>query len=378
MKSISKRRRKAKYVFEEIFGTDEMQERFAEVLASGKQALDHCMMEVGKSVAQAMMQWDRESISGSDYAPIPGYHKWGWQSGSIYLGDRKVKLQHPRLRQGEKEVLLKSYERMKNPKEFSEELLIEALRGISVRKYQETVTAIGQRFGVSPGSVSNRLLEATGRKLKSLRERALGDFELFALFLDTVHRGGEVLFVTDGGKGIRSALKDRLGKDLIHQRCTIHKDRNIQNHLPKRYRNEAHRRYRNALELKVCEEAKKEFGAFEAWLRKINESAATSLLEAQEELLTLHRLKVPALLRKRLHSTNPIESLFSTVRHCEKNIKRYRGSQMSGRWLAAVALHAEQNFRRIKGYQDIAEVIAHIKQEQTSQEPKQKEVLKAA
>jgi hypothetical protein len=38
-------------------------------------------------------------------------------------------------------------------------------------------------------------------------------------------------------------------------------------------------------------------------------------------------LKVPALLRKTLHSTNPIESVFSRVRSCEKNIKRYSRRQ---------------------------------------------------
>jgi putative transposase len=37
----------------------------------------------------------------------------------------------------------------------------------------------------------------------------------------------------------------------------------------------------------------------------------------------LHRLKVPALLRKILTSTNPIESMFSAVRDCEGNTKRY-------------------------------------------------------
>jgi hypothetical protein len=54
-----------------------------------------------------------------------------------------------------------------------------------------------------------------------------------------------------------------------------------------------------------------------------------------EEILTLHRLKVPGLLRKTLHSTNPIESMFSTVRDGEDNIKRYRDSNMKQRWLAA-------------------------------------------
>jgi transposase-like protein len=54
----------------------------------------------------------------------------------------------------------------------------------------------------------------------------------------------KIIWVTDGGKGIIN----RFGKKLIHQRCTIHKDRNIQKHLAKHHRKEAHRRFRAALE----------------------------------------------------------------------------------------------------------------------------------
>ena len=103
---------------------------------------------------------------------------------------------------------------------------------------------------------------------------------------------------------------------------------------------------------------------FEIWLRAINESAADSLLEAFEDILTLHRLKVPGLLRKTLTCTNPIESMFSTVRHCEANIKRYHNSAMSQRWLATVLLHCEKGFRKVKGYLGIAEVMVTIEQTQ--------------
>ena len=65
----------------------------------------------------------------------------------------------------------------------------------------------------------------------------------------------KIIRVTDGGKGIIKALKDRFGEKLIHQRCTIHKDRNIQKHLAKRYRKEAHRRFRIALEQTRHEDA---------------------------------------------------------------------------------------------------------------------------
>jgi hypothetical protein len=103
---------------------------------------------------------------------------------------------------------------------------------------------------------------------------------------------------------------------------------------------------------------------FEQWLRKLNDSAADSLKEAFEEILTLHRLKVPALLRKTLHSTDPIESMFSMVRDCEGNIKRYRESAMSQRWLGEVLVDCEQRFRRVKGYAGIKQVTAAIEAEQ--------------
>jgi len=103
------------------------------------------------------------------------------------------------------------------------------------------------------------------------------------------------------------------------------------------------------LEQSRYEEARRMLLDFEKWLRGINESAADSLLEAFEEILTLHRLKVPAVLRKTLTCTNPIESMFSTVRDGEGNIKRYRNSAMSRRWLATVLLHCEKGFRRVKG-----------------------------
>jgi transposase-like protein len=268
---------------------------------------------------------------------------------------------------------------------------------------------------VSASAVSRHLVEATATTLREFRERRLEDVQAFALFLDTIHRGGQAFIValgidlagtkrplgcwegatenheicaglladlerrgltlstrvrsvTDGGQGIIKALKAHHGKKLVHQRCTIHKDRNIQKHLPKRYRQEAHRRFRMALEQTSYADAKAMMAHFEQWLRRINESAADSLLEAFEELLTLHRLKVPALLRKTLHSTNPIESLFSTVRDCEGHITRDRDSMMRQRWLAAVLTHCEQGFKRVKGHAFIETVLATIVASHTEEE----------
>ena len=161
----------------------------------------------------------------------------------------------------------------------------------------------------------------TTKKLKEFQERSLADFTPFAVFLDTIHRGGEaflvplgvdlsgekmalgfrqgssenhvicetlfrdlecrglalsrrILFVTDGGSGLIKALRARFGKKLVHQRCAIHKSRNHQWHLAKPYRKEAHRRLKAALEQTHYADARQMLLELEAWLRIKNESAA--------------------------------------------------------------------------------------------------------
>ena len=170
----------------------------------------------------------------------------------------------------------------------------------------------------------------------------------------------QVIWVTDGGGRIIKALKADTARNSFTSdvRCTRIATSNAT--CPNATASGHTTSSRPPLEQNSYKDAKKMLQEFERWLRGINESAADSLLEALEEVLTLHRLKVPALLRKSLHSTNPIESMLSMVRSCERNIKRYRNSKMRQRWLAAVLLHCERRFRRVKGYASIDTVVAAI------------------
>jgi putative transposase len=414
MKVETKNRKKAMAGFRQLSNEQQRRQQMHQILQEGTRALNEVSLDLGRQLAEFILYSEREELAGPDYQPRKeGLYKWASEPGSVYVCGQKVSVQRPRLRRGDREVHLRTYRAMGDKEGFSEGLLGQSLAGLSARRYRETLVNAAEAFGVSPSAVSERLVEATSQKLKEFRERRLEDFAPFALFIDTVHRGGvafvvalgldiagqkrvlgfwegatenaevaemlladleqrglklsaKVLFIIDGGKGLAKTLKSRYGRKLLMQRCTIHKDRNLQAHLPKRYRNEAHRRFRLALEQNDYKEAEKLLRELEQWLRAINESAADSLLEAFQELLTLHRLKVPALLRKTLHSTNPIESLFSRVRSCEKNIKRYRNSKMAQRWLASVLLYAEKTFRTVKGVEQIKAVLENIEREQSS------------
>ena len=275
MRANTKKRKKATVMLNATQEQEWWADQVVQVMLHGKRALDAAMLDVGRLVAETLMYMEREERSGPDYHPTSsGLMKWASQRGSIYVGDQKLCVEHPRLRGPEGEVVLRTYEQLKNRGGFSEELLSKVLRGMSSRKYEETVTEAGKAFGVTPSSVSRHLVEATAKQLKQFRERSLEEFPVFAMYLDTVHRGGQafvvalgvdregkklplgfwegatenhdiceelleelerrglklskqVIWVTDGGGGIIKALKGRYGKKLIHQRCTLHKDRNI-------------------------------------------------------------------------------------------------------------------------------------------------------
>ena len=347
MRKDTIRRKNAIKGFRQISGESEMVDQMYQIFTHGKRAFDAVMLDLGRMLAESILYIEREEKSGPDYFPKQeGLPKWGSQGGSVFIGDQKVKLQVPRLRQQDHgEVELESYRKMKKPGQFSEELLEKALRGISTRNYRETVVNSAKAFGISASSVSNHIVEVTTKKLKEFQERELTQLRPFAIFLDTIHRGGEafivalaidlagnklslgfwqgatenseicnalladlerrglklskrIIWVTDGGTGVIKSLRARFGKKLIHQRCTIHKDRNIQKHLAKKYRKEASRRFRTALEQVAYEDARKMLLELLKWLGEKNESAANSLREALEEILTLHRLKIPGALRK--------------------------------------------------------------------------------
>jgi putative transposase len=401
--STMSRKRAAK-----VLGTDHGAWLVSRVIAEGRNAIGELTRKMGRMVVESVMLMEREEIAGPDYHPkVRGVNKWSSQPGSVFIGKHKERVMVPRLRGREGEIPLRSYRRLKSPEEFSSELLNLWLSGMSERRYSWLIEDTAERLGVSASSVSRHLVLAGARRLEEFRERSLEGFEPFAVFLDSVHRGGHyfvvalgvnrggekrvlgfwegatenheigemllcdlerrglrlhggIVFITDGGKGIIQSLRRRFGRKVLHQRCTVHKCRTICGHLPKRYRDEARRRFNRAIDMNSYEDAHRELLALHRWLKSINGSAAESLREGMDELMLLHILNVPYALRRSLRSTNATEGLFSRVRFYEKGIKRYHSSGMSQRWLGTVPLYCERGFRKTKGYQCMKSIKSSI------------------
>src|SRR5512136_404509 len=120
MKETTKERKKAIRGIEAACGRQQIVERMYGIFTQGKQGLDVFMKELGRMVAEAIMYIEREEEAGPDYQPkSPEIRKWASQGGSVYIGDQKIKVEHPRLRGPEGEIVLKSYQRLKAPEGFS-------------------------------------------------------------------------------------------------------------------------------------------------------------------------------------------------------------------------------------------------------------------
>jgi putative transposase len=225
--------------------------------------------------------------------------------------------------------------------------------GIEIAKYA-VVIALGVAkdgtkvpLGVWCGSTENHVVATA--LLQSPIERGLRT--------DT-----PLLFVIDGGKGIRKALNGVFGNRAVVQRCQAHKTRNVIDHLPDERRSYVRRPMREAYKSKSAKTAKALLGQLAAWLEANGEdSAAASLREGLDETLTVLRLGLPKTLCRTFSTTNAIENMNGTLRRVLRNVKRWRGEGMIKRWVALGVAEAERGFRRVKGHGQMNLLLAALR-----------------
>lgn len=402
---------------EEIFGPikGRIVEMVMGVLGGMKESLEAELSGIGLMVMQAVMELEIARVAGKKgkQKKNRAYNWWGTNPGSVVLDGAKRKTAVPRAVEvgTQRAYRLKSYGLFRQTGQLVKKAYQDLIRGVSTRRYREGVNQFLEGYGASAATVSRRMVQATTQKVKDLLERSLKDLALVVLMIDGVRVGDQtvvvalgidtegfkhilglwqgstenvrvakslleelvgrglnverpLLVVLDGSKALRRAVKDVLGEDTPVQRCTVHKKRNVLEELPKQYQRQVRVRMTRAYNLVSEEEARKELLDLEKYLESINPSAAKSLREGLEETLTLHRLAVPEALRRSLQSTNIAESAIAVVRQRTRNVKRWpdggrrspKASQVQ-RWVGAGLLEAERNFRRIKGYAAMMQLV---------------------
>jgi putative transposase len=383
-----------------------IQEALGHLVGAAKEGLLALSVGVGLGVLQEMMAEEVEEVCGpkGKHNPDRTAYRHGTDDGTVTLGGRRVEVTRPRMRtkDGEEEVPLRIYEHFADSDPLARVVLERMLAGVSTRRYRRTQEPVGEPVetkarSTSKSSVSRTFKERTTRALEALMSRSLADMRLAAMMIDGLELQGRMmivalgistegvkvplglwegdtenatvvtallsdlvdrgldpaqgmLFIIDGSKALRKAIRKVFGERAPVQRCIRHKERNVMDHLPESARPAVKARLRRAWAETDHDRALDQLKRLAAELDRTHPGAAGSLREGMEETLTVIKLGITGKLRRTLESTNPCESMIDTVRRTQRNVKRWRDGEMGLRWTAAGMLEAEKQFRKVIGY----------------------------
>ena len=138
-------------------------------------AMIQALIPIGLEAVSDVLQHEVQELAGGRYArksPDQPHRRWGKQKGWVYLGDQKLPIEVPRVRDTATgvEVPLDVYKALQNPRELDEGMLLRVLKGISCRNYKACAQAVPETFGISASSVSRRFVKASSKKLKQFQE----------------------------------------------------------------------------------------------------------------------------------------------------------------------------------------------------------------
>jgi putative transposase len=164
------------------------------------------------------------------------------------------------------------------------------------------------------------------------------------------HMGRPRLVISDGNTGLAAAL-DRLWPGLPHQRCTVHKLRNLMAKAPKHAHEAVREDYHRmvyAASLDVAQGARQ---AFLGKWKKLCPGVAASLEEAGENLLTFYRF--PESQWRSLRTTNAIERMQLEFRRRVKTQAAMPNEGAVLRVFFGLWISGQMKLHRINGYSDI-------------------------
>jgi transposase-like protein len=283
-----------------------------ELVGAAREGLLALSVGVGLGVVHQLMELEVDEVVGpkGKHDPDRTAKRHGHEDGSMTLGGRRVPVSRPRVRSAddEHEVPVKTYEYFADRDPLTRAVMDRMLAGVSTRRFARVGEPVGSDVeatssSTSKSTASELFIQRTRTALGELMGRRLDDVRLAVMMLDgleiadrvhvvalgistegvkiplglwegstenatlartlladLVDRGLDpeqsILFVIDGGKALRRAIKDVFGEQALVHRCHRHKERNVCDLLPERDRDQVRARMRAAWALTDAELAK--------------------------------------------------------------------------------------------------------------------------
>ena len=133
------------------------------------EALNH-HLDITRMLINDILEDEMLSFTGPRYSHLKPhdskYSRWGFNPGSVKIGDRKIKVDVPRIydKEEKRNISLENYSKMKELEAIDDRLLKAIILGLSTRDYNQVVGNLMDSFGLSHSSVSSEFIEKSSKK----------------------------------------------------------------------------------------------------------------------------------------------------------------------------------------------------------------------
>ena len=165
------------------------------------------------------------------------------------------------------------------------------------------------------------------------------------------------LAIGDGAIGFWTALRD-VYPETREQRCWMHKMQNVTGAMPKSLREKAKSDMQDIWMAETKKEANAAFDLFIETYGVKYEKAVAKLVKDRDELLAFYDF--PAEHWKHIRTTNPIESVFATVRNRTRKTKGCLNRKTALSMVFRLVLSAKKKWRKISAPARLPEVIEGV------------------
>jgi transposase-like protein len=386
-----------------------------DIAGAARDGLLAMSVAAGMAVMQAMFDAEVTAACGpkGQHDPDRTAVRHGTGEGSVVLGGRRVPVSRPRARTVDgREVPLAAYRLFAGDDLLGRVVMERMLAGVATRRHARASEPVGatvaaQATSTSRSAISRRFVRETRTALAELLSRDLSTLDVKVLMVDGEHmaerccvvalaitadgtkvpvglwdgatenktvvkalladlvsRGLDatdgLLVVLDGAKALSAAVREVFGAQALIQRCTLHKRRNVGEHLPDKEKPWVDAKLVKAFGHPDPVQGLRNARHLATLLDKGYPGAAASLREGLEEMFTVARLGIDGRLATTLVTSNPIDSMISIARTTNRNVTHWKDGEMVLRWTAAGMINAERSFRRVKGYKQMPQLVAAL------------------
>jgi len=340
----------------------------------------------------------------------PGYRNGYGKQRRVTLGTGTVTVRAPRVRDSEERFgsqVLPSYQRRSQAvKELIPELYVQ---GLATGDFEPALRGLlGERASLSPSTVV-RLKQHWESEYETWRKRSLADHRYAYLWCDGVYpkaglegdktaflivlgvnengqkeplaivegyresteswaevlrdlkaRGltDPKLFAGDGALGLWGAI-DKVYPKADHQRCWVHKMRNVLVHFPKRLHGEVKLLLRQMYDADTRKQSETLMAQFAETYGRDYPRAVECLLKDQDVLLIY--FNYPQEHWVSLKTTNPIESIFATVKLRTNAARRIKSPRSALYLIFQLILRAQKRWQRLNAPHLVRQVLDGVK-----------------